>query len=496
MTETLSRRSFLSGTTALLGTAACAGAPETSLRPVRRGGDPSLGPSPDQLLREAGLSGVVGYAVMDVRTGQLLEERASAAALPPASVAKAITALYAMDVLGTEHRFVTRLIATGGISGGVVQGDLILAGGGDPTLDTEALGLLARRLRDAGVTGVNGGFKVWGGALPFAPVIDAGQPDHVGYNPSVSGLNLNFNRVHFEWRRVSGAYRVTMDARSANFRPDVSMAQMDVVRRASPIYTYSDAGRVDQWTVASQALGESGARWLPVRKPELYAGDVFRSLARFFGVPIGQAEVISRLPQGQEVAQVASDTLDVLARDMLKFSTNLTAEALGMAASVRRRSSTSSLSASAREMTAWAKSSLGMGRSTKFVDHSGLGDASRVTAADMAKALRVARGATPIRALMKDIPIRDSNRRVIPNHPVDVDAKTGTLNFVSALAGYATAGDGRELSFAIFVADTSRRAEISRAERERPQGSRSYNAAAKGLQQRLLQRWGRVYAQT
>ena len=50
----------------------------------------------------------------------------------PASVTKAITALYALDVLGAQHRFRTQLIATGNITGGVVQGALILVGGGNP----------------------------------------------------------------------------------------------------------------------------------------------------------------------------------------------------------------------------------------------------------------------------------------------------------------------------------------------------------------------------
>jgi len=486
----------LTASTALLGTAACAGAPEISLRPVSRANGAGNGPSPDRLLRDAGLSGVVGYAVMDVQSGRILEERASSAALPPASVAKVITALYALETLGAEHRFVTRVLATGRVVGGVVQGDVILAGGGDPTLDTDALALLAQRLKAVGVTEVQGRFLVWGGALPFVRVIDKGQPDHVGYNPSISGLNLNFNRVHFEWRRASGRYSVTLDARSANYRPAVTVARMDIVKRTTPVYTYRDAGSFDQWSVASGALGQSGARWLPVRKPELYAGEVFRTLAAGQGIALGAPQSIARLPQSTSLAQVASDRLEALTEDMLKFSTNITAEALGMAASLQRRPNLGSLNASAREMTTWAKRALGMGTSTRFVDHSGLGDASRVTAGDMAKALREARARTPLRGLLKDIPMRDANRRVISNHPVRVDAKTGTLNFVSGLAGYASAGDGRELAFAIFVADTTRRAQITREQRERPPGSRSYNSAAKGLQQRLLHRWGRLYATT
>jgi D-alanyl-D-alanine carboxypeptidase/D-alanyl-D-alanine-endopeptidase (penicillin-binding protein 4) len=53
--------------------------------------------------------------------------------LPPASVAKALTSLYALDTLGADHRFQTRVMATGSVIGGVLKGDLILVGGGDHT---------------------------------------------------------------------------------------------------------------------------------------------------------------------------------------------------------------------------------------------------------------------------------------------------------------------------------------------------------------------------
>ena len=107
--------------------------------------------------------------------------------------------------------------------------------------------------------------------MPSIPEIDTKQPDHVGYNPGVSGLNLNYNRVHFEWKRVSGGYSVAMDARTERYRPEVAVSRMRVVDRAAPVYTYDEKGGVDTWTVARAALGDGGARWLPVRHPELYA---------------------------------------------------------------------------------------------------------------------------------------------------------------------------------------------------------------------------------
>jgi len=242
-----SRRIFLG---ALLGSAAghaLANAPVISPRPIARNGSRpvSAAPSAEHLIDQAKLTGKVSYFVADARTGKVLEERDGSTDLPPASVTKAITALYALEKLGSGYRYKTRLFVNGTVRNGHLQGDLILAGGGDPTLDTDALGDMAARLRAAGVTKVTGKFLVYGGALPNIEEIDQGQPVHVGYNPAISGLNLNFNRVHFEWKRQAGQYKLTMDARAKRFAPQVGIAKMRVVERSLPIYTYSQKGSSD-----------------------------------------------------------------------------------------------------------------------------------------------------------------------------------------------------------------------------------------------------------
>jgi D-alanyl-D-alanine carboxypeptidase/D-alanyl-D-alanine-endopeptidase (penicillin-binding protein 4) len=65
--------------------------------------------SPDDLIAEAALGGRVAFAVADAQTGAILETRLPLLALPPASVTKVFTAAYALDVLGAQHRFTTRI---------------------------------------------------------------------------------------------------------------------------------------------------------------------------------------------------------------------------------------------------------------------------------------------------------------------------------------------------------------------------------------------------
>src|SRR6056297_3317086 len=180
MLKEISRRVFLGGAVTALGTIVQAGAPAVSLRPkARPGGNRAPNaPAAAALIDEARLGGDVSFSVIDVKTGLLLEGYEARSGLPPASVTKAITALYALDVLGPGYRFETRLLATGPVEDGVLKGDLVLAGGGDPTLDTDGLAALASKLKQAGVRAITGKLRVWDGALPFERVIDATQPEH------------------------------------------------------------------------------------------------------------------------------------------------------------------------------------------------------------------------------------------------------------------------------------------------------------------------------
>jgi len=492
-------RRFMLG--ALLGGVAgtaFANAPLSSMRPVARAagiGRPAVptAPAADALVAAAKLTGKTGFVVADAASGEVLESRNPLLAQPPASVTKAITALYALDKLGSGYRFSTQLIATGPVSNGVLKGDLILAGGGDPTLDTDALGEMAQQLKAKGVAAISGKFLVYAGALPQIDSIDPGQPVHVGYNPSISGLNLNYNRVHFEWKKQGADYALTMDARARKYSPTVSIAQMRVANRSLPVYTYNDKGGADQWTVARSALGNAGSRWLPVRKPALYAGEVFQALARAHGVALPRAGVAKNAPRGSILVERHSGPLREILRDMMKYSTNLTAEIVGLTASAAGGGGPHSLSASAAKMTAWAQGALGA-KKAKFVDHSGLGGNSKLSAADMVKALVRVQGSGVLKSIMKEIPMRDAKGKIIANHPIKVRAKTGTLNFASCLAGYMTAPDGRELAFAIFSADVPRRNAIKASDGDIPEGSQGWKSRARRLQLRLIERWGTAYS--
>ena len=481
----LSRRHMLAGAIASLGTSALAEAPMRSYRPI-----PRVNPR-DALagiIARAGLPGQVSVVLGDPATGRVLESYAPAISMPPASVTKAVTALYALETLGTAHRFTTRVLAQGDVKDGILNGNLILAGGGDPDLTTDQLAQLAQSMQAAGLREVTGDFLIWDAALTRLDQIDPTQLPTAGYNPTISGLNLNYNRVHFEWRREAGNYITALDARSDNHRPPVTVARMQIVDRNVPVFTYTRDGDVDAWTVARSALNEAGSRWLPVRSPSLYAAEVFATFARSQGIVLGAPRIIASMPPATELARVDGKPMPGLLTDMMRYSTNITAEALGLTATSRISSQPRDLATSAAGMARWA-AGRAPGTAPNFVDHSGLGDASRISAADMVRFLQAPDVMQRLRPLMRSINLVDGNQNTIRAGQAAVQAKTGTLNFVSALAGYVRSTGGRDLSFAIFTADLETRARTRDQSDEIPEGARAWSARARRLQQDILQQW-------
>jgi D-alanyl-D-alanine carboxypeptidase/D-alanyl-D-alanine-endopeptidase (penicillin-binding protein 4) len=154
------------------------------------------------------------------------------------------------------------------------------------------------------------------------------------------------------------------------------------------------------------------------------------------------------------VEHVSAPLEDIL-RGMMRWSTNLTAEVVGLSATQAGGVRPTTLAESGAEMAAWMRDRLGA-RQARFVDHSGLGVSSRVRPNDMTRALVAAGPDGLLRGLMRDIPVLDDAGNRIPDPPIEIVAKTGTLNFVSTLAGYVQAPSGRTLAFSVFCADLDR----------------------------------------
>src|SRR5690606_17078173 len=117
-------------------------------------------PPPSSVLRAMQRHGVpsssVSIFVRDVAARQTLVELHPEQPRSPASTIKVLTTFAALDMLGPGYTWKTRAFANGELRKGVLEGDLVLVGGGDPYMTTERWWTFVRNLRARGVEHITG----------------------------------------------------------------------------------------------------------------------------------------------------------------------------------------------------------------------------------------------------------------------------------------------------------------------------------------------------
>lgn len=455
--------------------------------------DPAAAPAPGQYH-----TGSAGWLVADLDSGAVLDAREPDRPFAPASVAKLPTAFYVLDRLGSDFRFQTRILAAGDQSDGTLRGDLVLLGGGDPELDTDDLQILVDQMHARGMRHVTGRFIVDGTGGPRAQAIDADQPPDAAYNPALSGLNLNFNRVRLKWDARKGTREMRVSAKAQRLDPEVAGVQVTLASLpGTEMFVHRLEGRTEIWQMNEAGFRGKGARWLPVRRPEIYAGEVFQSLARDREISVLAADAEAAPESGMEIARHQSRPLQPMVKSMLRYSTNLTAEAVGFAASRKEGPHVRTLADSSARMNAWAAGIGGFAVGDpgfQLANHSGLSTRSRVSPRRMVDVLRAAALAQPAEgALRKRLPggvldlLQGYNVAAksvkLDYKNLDVLAKTGTMDYVRGLAGFVATPSGRRLVFAVFSNDLESRGQNGR------RADRRWMAQARDFERRLIRGW-------
>lgn len=376
------------------------------------------------ITRHGFASDAVAVVVEDVASGRrLIAHRPSAAGLP-ASTLKLVTAWAALETLGPEHRFVTRLWLTGSLdAAGRLDGDLVLEGGGDPLLDIDGLLTLASALRNAGVRQVGGRFVLDDSAIPRRPLIDPDQPVDAGYNAGVGALSLAFNRV--ERRPLPGGGTFTVPA----------------LRERGPAWS---------------RLPFDGPAAVPVQDPGRHAAWVFRDLAASLGAALGAPERGPRPAAARLVAEVESLPLREIVQAMLLYSNNQVAEIVGLLTT-----GADSLPASAEALTRAVRAALPATDWQGFVmtNHSGLDSRARASVDQLVAILALAEERHGIVALLPAAGWSGSlqSRLQAPDTALRVWAKTGSLDFAAALVGWVLPPAGTPRRIALTISDAAGR---------------------------------------
>lgn len=359
-------------------------------------------------LAAAALGARVDATVTDATTGTTLYDHGARVAVIPASTTKLFTAAAALHVLGPTARFETTVVA-GAVTGGTLHGDLVVVGGGDPTLTARTaptayprparLADLAARVRKAGIRAVTGGL-----------VVDTSLFTTPGLGPGWKATYVTEGSV-----APIGAFLVD----GGRKKPD------DDDRSAAP---------------------------------DVLGGLKLRNALRAAGIKIGDAVRRGRAPAtAKPVASVESPPVGALVERLLTSSDNELAESLARHVAIKR-GTTTDFAGSSGAVSA-AVRDLGIDPPA-LLDSSGLSPRDRVTPAELAAILTKATGDPDLAPLLAGLPVAGFtgtlahryDKAPASNAAGLVRAKTGSLDNVATLAGVVTTRSGRLLVFA-FAAD-------------------------------------------
>ncbi len=421
----------------------------------KAGADPRSGLL-DKALSRGGLRDAkVSALVVRHSDGSILYERSPDRLMIPASNAKVLTALAVLDAFGPAHQFETQLLSDTPPDHGGEVGSLYLRGGGDPAITTEDWWRLAAELRDTGLRRVRGDL-----------VIDDTIFDRVRWHPTVEGIS-------------SRAYHAPVGALNANYgsfavtvRPGAKVGARTLVTVNPPVpyLRISNEGRTlaakeRRSLVVDRSAGErvevvevrGGVRigdapktyYRSVLFPDRYAGAVLKMQLAAVGVEVVGTTRSGKAPGGAHPLHTFEGRpLAEIVRLFMKFSNNGIAEALlknlGALATGTRGTWESGVSEMRRRLVAHGVAA----ESFALVDGSGLSYRDRVAPRALVTALRV--GLDSFRwgpEFMSSLPIaaRDGTLEERAEGARDwVRAKTGLLNGVTGLSGYAAMTRGKD----------------------------------------------------
>ena len=350
--------------------------------------------------------------VADARTGTTLWSQNPDTPMTPASTAKILTAAAAMLSLSPDHRVETRVVQ------GSRPGELVLVGGGDPTLTAQPVG----------------------------------QPSYYPGAPRIADLVEQIRRAGAE------VDSIVVDI-SAYAGPTMAQGWMpeDVAAGyIAPIESVMIDG------ARSDPFAEEPPR---SATPALDAG---RVLAQALGIDLARVAVGKAESGAAPVASVLSAPLRDRLGQMMRRSDNVLAETIAREVAVAKNSEASFTGAT----EAIGKTLYDAGFKTDGLtlhDGSGLSVDDRVPARLQADILTAAAGETKpqLRPMLDDLPVAGATGTLSDRYASGdrtgagwVRAKTGTLSVASALTGYVVDVDGRVLTFALMSND--RPPEVSR----------------------------------
>jgi serine-type D-Ala-D-Ala carboxypeptidase/endopeptidase (penicillin-binding protein 4) len=408
----------------------------------------------------------VSFVIVDPETGRVVRSQNPDTPRSPASTIKVVTTIAALELLGPAYTWHTHASIRGEIESGVLDGDLILQGGGDPYMTLERWWSFARALRAKGLKRIHGDIVIDDTAFSLPPE-DPGEFDgrpNRSYNVVPDAMMVNFQSVEFQVVPDADARRVDVIASPAPVN-----LQIDNRVRFAPGRCAGTAGRVDfkvdsaGWdkVVFTGALSPHCAERSFARvllRPATYAFGTFVELWRELGGEFtGKLRVEAAPADAKAFLTFDSLSLAEVVRLTNKFSNNLMARHLLLTMGAEKSGSPATLEKGAAAVAEWGREH-GLDLRGMDIDNgSGLSRITRISALQMAEILRAAYRSPYAPEFLASLPlggIDGTLRSRMKTSPAGaVRLKTGHLDGVTGVAGYVTTNSGKTYVLVSLVND-------------------------------------------
>jgi serine-type D-Ala-D-Ala carboxypeptidase/endopeptidase (penicillin-binding protein 4) len=408
----------------------------------------------------------VSFVIVDPDSGKLIAGQNIDTPRSPASTIKVVTTFASLDMLGPAYVWHTRALIHGDLKNGVLDGDLIIQGGGDPYMSLERWWSFARTLRDKGLKTIHGDIVIDNTAFslpPEDPGAFDGRPNR-SYNVLPDAMMVNFQSVEFRVVPNESLHRVDIVATPA----PVNLVIENHIVLASGRCTAA-AGRVDfevpseRWdrVVFSGALAPSCAERTFARvllRPTDYAFGTFVGLWRELGGEFeGKLRVAPTPADAKPLMVFDSLTLGEIVRLTNKFSSNLMARHLLLTMGEDRFGLPATLDKGAAAIAEWSQER-GLALQDMNIDNgSGLSRATHISVLQMAKVLSAALHSRFAPEFIASLPLAGIDgtlRARMKTSPAgSVRMKTGHLDGVTGVAGYVTTASGKTYVLVSLVND-------------------------------------------
>jgi D-alanyl-D-alanine carboxypeptidase/D-alanyl-D-alanine-endopeptidase (penicillin-binding protein 4) len=444
-------------------------------------------------------SDTLGFVLFDPMTQQVIESKNESASFIPASTTKILTTVAALKILGPQFNFKTQIFVTGRVEKNTLQGDLYLKGSGDPSLTASHLMGLVSGLVKQGIKKVNGNFYYDDSQVVSRLKIREMGDSSAAYNPGMGALSVDFNQFVLRWQ-IPRASPSTLDVTVTPNFSWISLGLAKEQKTSQQSIIYEDSEDFERWLI-SPTLNAPGQQKLPVRHPTLFAVTLFTDLCKINGIELS-APKPKAVPKKADllVAHSSPGLLEMVERS-LEYSNNLMAELILVAAASKIAGKPVDIEQAAQILKIWLAKEI---RSTQWetlrlVNGSGLTTANVSTPSQMTSVLNyVDQFQFEGRSFESLLPVAGwkgtmENRLVSPEAAFRVWAKTGTMFYASALAGYLYTRSHRRLIFAVLLSDPQERKLVDSFGDEVPshiaEQANSWIKKARQVQDSLVQHW-------